>query len=441
MLFLFYIVMMRKTIYFILPVFFLCSLNLVAQTDSIPVALHTIAEKRVKEYRNLVNNSITKNLSLKLTASTEEDWESAFAAMELLLYRTAWTDDRIRLAFDSIEKRREGFQRAAIELAYTMQNKSFETAVQRLMLQTGNSKVFAMCAEYLLLCNSNPSVIAKISKRAANLVNNSMDESSMDESSFAIISGLGNRLKEKQKPLFAKLDLMPFFEPDYLKGNIIIYSIQRKNRNYPGISIVRNKNGEFFADETGAVFSVPQLARSISNLPGYLTNGNTPQGIFRVDGFAISKSAFIGPTENIQLTMPNEYTPAHFMKDSSVTDTILTPAYYAKLVPEALKNYQPIYESYLAGKSGRTEIIAHGTAVNPAYYIHQPYYPLTPTQGCLSTREAWGAVDGKRTVSDQQKLVNAVKAAGGPDGYCIVIEMDDRQEPVSLHEILPYLKK
>jgi hypothetical protein len=42
--------------------------------------------------------------------------------------------------------------------------------------------------------------------------------------------------------------------------------------------------------------------------------------------------------------------------------------------------------------------------------------------------------------SDQQKLVNALKAAGGPNGYCIVIEIDDQQKPVSLSDILPYLK-
>ena len=42
--------------------------------------------------------------------------------------------------------------------------------------------------------------------------------------------------------------------------------------------------------------------------------------------------------------------------------------------------------------------------------------------------------------SDQQKLVDVLKAAGCANGYCIVIEINDQQKPVSLHEILPYLK-
>ena len=110
------------------------------------------------------------------------------------------------------------------------------------------------------------------------------------------------------------------------------------------------------------------------------------------------------------------------------------------MLPDSWKEYYPIYESYYAGLAGRTEIIAHGTTVNPEYYKAQPYYPLTPTEGCLCTKEIWSKVDGKRMQSDQQKLVNALMAAGGANGYCVVIEIDDRQKPVSLNDILAYLK-
>ena len=100
----------------------------------------------------------------------------------------------------------------------------------------------------------------------------------------------------------------------------------------------------------------------------------------------------------------------------------------------------PLYESFYAGKAGRTEIIAHGTTINTDYYRNQSFYPLTPTQGCLCTREIWSTVNGKRVESDQQKLVDALKVAGGANGYCMVIEIDDQQKPVSINEILPYLK-
>ena len=220
-----------------------------------------------------------------------------------------------------------------------------------------------------------------------------------------------------------------------------MYSIQRKNRDYPGIVIVRDTAGEFIRDDSGTVFNVPQLARSVTNLPGYLTNGNTPQGIFRMFGFDVSKSSFIGPTTNIQLTMPGETSLQHFFKDSTIIDTAWTIGWYKKLLPKKIKNHSPLYESFYAGKAGRTEIIAHGTTVDPAYYKGKIYFPLTPTQGCLCTKELWSAANGKRIYSDQQKLVNALVQAGGADGYAVVIELDDENLPVNFNEILPLILK
>ena len=90
--------------------------------------------------------------------------------------------------------------------------------------------------------------------------------------------------------------------------------------------------------------------------------------------------------------------------------------------------------------AGRTEIIAHGTTINPAYYKGEPYYPLTPSLGCLCTKEIWNE-DGKRTISDQAELVNAVQLAGGANGYYVVIELNDEQRPVAMDDILPFFKK
>jgi hypothetical protein len=74
------------------------------------------------------------------------------------------------------------------------------------------------------------------------------------------------------------------------------------------------------------------------------------------------------------------------------------------------------------------------------YYKTMPCYPLTPTQGCLCTKEIWSETTGKLLESDQQKLSNAIARAGGPHGYAIVINIDDKQEPVSINDIIPFLK-
>ena len=204
--------------------------------------------------------------------------------------------------------------------------------------------------------------------------------------------------------------------------------------------MIRDTAGNFIKDEYGGIFWVPQLARSISNLPGYLTNGNTPQGIFRMHGFDSSTTTFIGPTTNIQLTMPFETNILHFMMDSTITDSIWTEDWYKNLLPFNLKSYRPLFESFYAGKSGRTEIIAHGTTVDPEYYAGKLYYPQTPTMGCLCTKEIWSETDGRRLQSDQQRLVAALQKTGGANGYCVVIEIDDEEKPISIDDILSLLK-
>jgi hypothetical protein len=112
--------------------------------------------------------------------------------------------------------------------------------------------------------------------------------------------------------------------------------------------------------------------------------------------------------------------------------------YYQKLIPEKLKDFLPLYNSYYSGLAGRSEIIAHGTTIDPKFYSGKPYYPLTPTEGCLCTKEIW---NGKRLESDQQKLVNGLLKAGGANGYCVVIELDDKNAPVTMKDVLPYLPK
>lgn len=436
MLFLFYFVMMVKSIYITFYACIFFGLICTAQTDAIPYAKNTTKANRIKEYRALIG-SINTNLLLPLTDTTEADWQDAFYAMELINYQSPFTDNKLKAAFIAIEKRSTDFQRAAIELIYTLKDKAHKSAVHNLMLQTGNSKVFAMCAEYLLLFNNSSLLNVEL-----NTLINKKISTLKEANNYAILYSLSRRLGNRIPGIILPaLHVAQLLAANYLKGNVVVYSIQRKNRNYPGIAIVKDINGNFITDNSGNIFTIPQLARSISNLPSYLTNGNTPQGIFRMFGFEVSKGSFIGPTENIQLTMPVETTVRHFLKDSVTADTIWTPELYKKLLPESLKNYQPLYESFQAGVAGRTEIIAHGTTVNPQYYTKRSYYPFTPTQGCLCSKEIWSSEDGIRIVSDQQKLVNAIKKAGGADGYYVVIEIDDQQKPVSLQEILIYLKQ
>jgi hypothetical protein len=352
--------------------------------------------------------------------------------MELINYKTLWTKTRIQSAFDSLTDRSTDFQRSLLELIYTNYPKVFGRELNAFILKTSHPKVFAMAAEYLLQ-NNNDDIVRIFLK---NLIQEKFSNISDD----AILTSLSIRLQQKNNVTAYKI-LPDILSRDFLAGNTIMYSFQRKNRDNPGIVIVRSKEGKFIRETNGKIFNVPQLARSISNLPGYLTNGNTPQGIFRMYGFDVSRSSFIGPTTNIQLTMPGEATLQHFLKDSSIIDSTWTIDWYKNLLPRKLKNYAQLYESFYAGKAGRTEIIAHGTAIDPEYYKSKPYYPYTPSLGCLCTREIWSTTTGKRLQSDQQKLSEAINLAGGADGYTIVIELDNKNLPININELVPFILK
>ena len=395
-------------------------------------ARYTTKENQAKVYQNLVNYTINRNLSLPLNDSTEAEWEDAFGALELMLYTNKSVDKKIDEAFEIIEDRSIPFQRALMELAYTNYPSSYVIEAATLLQNTEDAKIFAMCVEYLLQQNPDRLIIESIEEL--------MNSKFPGQSDNPVLTRLSEHISEIKAPPPSFIENKFFTDilnKKFLPGNIIMYSFQRKDRDYPGLVVIRNAEGKFIRDSAD-IFNIPQLARSISDLPDYLTNGNTPQGIYRMNGFDVSTSLFIGPSPNIQLSMPGETSLKKFFNDSTIQDTVWTKEYYATLLPPGLRNYAPIYHSYYAGIAGRTEIISHGTTVNPEFYKGKSYYPHTPTQGCLCTKEIW---DGKRLESNQVKLINALLKAGGAQGYCVVIELDDKTAPVTLDDILPYLLK
>jgi hypothetical protein len=425
--------MLKKLKIFLFLLIAVSNLNIIKAQDNLYTG-YTTAANRTKLYRNLTTTSINKNLSIPLTEFTEEKWQEAFWALQLLQYKTPWIDDRVAKAFDSIEFRSNYFQKALMELAYANYPANFIAQTNDLLNKTNDPKIFSLCAEYILRLDHDNNKCRQLEQLTKGKFDSTYEQDS-------IVSLLLMRLSEFLHPVPQLIDSKFFpdiFSKNFLPGQIIMYSFQRKNRDYPGLVIIRNKQGSFIRDSNGLVFNLPQLARSTTNLPFYLSNGNTPQGIFLMKGFNVSRSNFIGPTPNIQLSMPAEEKVSVFLCDSSVTDTTWQIDYYSRLLPQSLKKYQPLYETYYAGLAGRTEIIAHGTTINPEYYKDQPWYPQTPSQGCLSTKEIW---NGKRMESNQQKLVYALLSAGGAHGYCVVLDLDDKQTAVTIQEILPFLAK
>lgn len=202
--------------------------------------------------------------------------------------------------------------------------------------------------------------------------------------------------------------------------------------------MIRNFLATLKHDRAAAVFQPSRCRRGsaarhlpASAMPGYLTNGNTHEGVLSFQGCEVVENDYIGPTETIQLVLPYEASPAVFLHRGR--EDPWSRAMYAALLPPSWRSYLRIYEASYAGAAGRNEIIAHGTTINPAYYRGEPFYPNTPSLGCLMAPETWSDVDGVRLAREQQHLVDAMRSTGFTDGDCLIINIDDRRERI-LHE-------
>ncbi len=259
-------------------------------------AANTTREERQKFKEQLINETIRKNLLLPLNDENEAKWQDAFESCELILYKDALVCKSLKYALNNFRKRNTGFQRATVEAAYCLYPKEFNKEILGVVKTTDNPKLFAMGANYLtreIATQKLKSDIIKLMKTKFS-----------DWKENPILHMLDVRLLSVQKT--SAISLAEILK-ETASGELVLFSLQRENRDYQGLAIIRKPDGNFVRDNFGRIFNVPQLARGIANLPGYITNGNTPQGILSIQGVDTSKSVLIGATPNFQTTNKHEY--------------------------------------------------------------------------------------------------------------------------------------
>jgi hypothetical protein len=391
----------------------------------------TLKSERELFYDRSVNQTINQSFQIKLTDSTENKFQGAFWAMELIQYRSDFTDSVITHIWNNIEQRSNSFKRAFLELTYTLFQNEFNAEVLRFAQITDDPKLFAMCINYLR--NTDLDLLGMTESFRKRVVQSS--NLSAGNAGHPIIQMLEYKLADSKETIPPLVDLLKF---KFSSDKTVVFSFQRKNRDFPGLTVIRKPDGKFLRENNGELFNIPHLARAVTNLPGYITNGNTPQGIFSIHSIGFSKNVFIGPAPNLQMVLPYEVSPKFYFHNE-VSDTTWDKEYYTNFLPDSWKNYFPIYEAYYAGKAGRNEIIAHGTTIDPDFYSGRPYYPFTPSLGCMTTKEIWSSETGKILESDQIKFMNAFRKAGSEKGFLILVEIDNKPEPVSIDEIKSYI--
>lgn len=335
---------------------------------------------------------------LPLNESTYAKYEGVYWAMKLMLYHPNNYEKFIPQQVMQLPSTGGDFQQAFLEMLYTVYPKQFINQVKSVWEKLAGNKVKAIALEYLAVKN----VFPEISK--TDLFYNS-----------AYYKIYKERWKQKKMSLPSKHN---FLEPSFLPGQTLLCSFQSANRNRPGYLMLRNESGKWITDNQGKPLQFPQLARSISNLPYYITNGNTPQGLYKITGLDTSDNNWIGPTTNLQMILPFENGTTDFFG----SDTAVMVAYKKFLGP--LAKFRSLMESFEAGRLGRSEIIAHGTTIDPVFYRSQPYYPNTPSLGCLCSPELWNE-KGERIYSAQMNWINAMKKLALQPVYLIVAEVKD----------------
>lgn len=387
-------------------------------------------ENKQKYYSNLVKN--VDNILTNPILISSPSWISALRNAQSISLKNSNVKKGIELALSQKIDKNYKLQQTALELAYTLYKTEFEDLVSKIFNKTKDPISFSISLLYLFRNDNN-------SNSAGKYLEIIKDQFPNFDKNY-ILKSLFNDIQNRTHPLqLTPKNISEIFKNDFQKNKTIIYSIHREDRKFPGITIIKKPDGNFLKNNDGTIFHIPQLTLSFSDLPGYLPNGNTPQGIYSLIGWYVSETETIGPTPAVLIRSPFEVNPKIFFhgeiksKNWNLND-------YRSLLPNSWLDHSPIFESYNAGQIGRRLIIIHGSTDEISYFENEPYFPLTPTRGCLSSKEIWDNKTGKLIDSDQLKLIKALKSIDQWQGFLVVFEINNQQNPVEIEEILPFIQ-
>lgn len=357
------------------------------------------AQKTRDSISQALKTSIHQTIELPFTERYFPKYKGSFWAMQLMLYKPANYYKQLPQQISKLATTPAYFQYSFLEMLYTLYPKQYAKNLVAIWQHLSTPKIKSLALEYL----AQASIFPKVA-----------------DTSIFYKSPHYSCYKErwiKPKPLQLPTK-NACLQNNFLPNEDVVISFQHKDRNKPGYVLFRTKNHTWLKDKNGKIAKYTQLARSISNLPYYLTNGNTPQGLYKIAGIDTSDNAWIGQTPNLQIRLPFEDDLAPFF--SSDTNYVNS---YSNILG-SLKKYPQLQQSFMAGKLGRSEIIAHGTTINPAFYKNKPYYPCTPSLGCLCSPEIYNH-QGKRVKSEQVHFINTILQQKIKPTWLLVVEVSD----------------
>jgi hypothetical protein len=429
--------------------------------------------------KDLRERVVGRHFMAPLNSDTEDGYLSGCWAVSQFLFDGPEVDRGFRTLFEGYDSLSYDTRRALLEAVYAVAARRYDTSVAAVMDGERDARLFTLCAAYLYRDDPTVERANALKIRMVELFPGYDTIPLLQE--FAVYAGHSDQ--GDRRP-----DIRTLLHYRGMSGQKTIYSFQRQDRDYAGLAVVQNADGSWVRDGQGRLQVFEQLARSGPALPYFLTNGNTPQGIYSIQGTDVSRTNFIGPTPNLQLLLPFEKGWGQYfhlpeaagaeaaggvaagsgsagagVSAADDTASAVSPGVagakgigaasvasagagidslglYLGLLPPEWREYAPMREAWAAGHIGRTEIIAHGTTIDPEYYRGRPFYPLTPTMGCLCAKELWNPTSGHLLVSEQNNLVNAFLSTPGRQGFLLVIDVDHQHRPVSRAEVEAWIK-
>lgn len=226
-------------------------------------------------------------------------------------------------------------------------------------------------------------------------------------------------------------------------GELQMYVLCTEDRAEVCQTVLKDGQGEFVRQADGQLWSVTLLTRSLHGLSWNFTRGETPQGVYRIEGVRpanLETFRAYGQFSLVKLFVPFEDGVQSFIPGQPGTLSGGLAA-YQQLLPPSWRAYLPIQQTYWAGQAGRGLFRIHGSGEDPTFFTNNRYYPDTalwnPTIGCLSARELYDE-SGRLLQADMPVILNALTAVDGQDftGYLIVVEVPTGADlPISLESI------
>lgn len=214
-------------------------------------------------YQRTIGTTFTQDLD----SNTEYQYQSAFwAVSQFMVYNDTVKQGFTKLLAAYGDALAVETRRSFLEAIYTVHPPFFLGEMKRISNIETQPKLWAMIQLWLL----------KAEPARAAQIRNTIHQYALSYPGNPIMAALEEYVEPSQAN---RPPLQELFSYQQTHGMKVIYSFQHANRDLPGIAVIQLADGSFARDEKGKLIMIPQLARAASNLPYFLTNGNTPQGI------------------------------------------------------------------------------------------------------------------------------------------------------------------